>query len=160
MNRLYRSTTDRVFGGVCGGLATYLGTSSLFVRIVFMLIAMANGVGLALYLLLWLLVPSDTSPTAQQDQVWRDNVAEIKASARSLGQSAQSTVAGVTEKAGAGILTNQRLLVIGAGLVVIGLLALLDSLGLLWWFSPGKLLPLLLIGVGVVVLLNNLRDKH
>ena len=67
---------------------------------------------------------------------------------------------GGLEKAGAGILTNQRLLVIGAGLVVIGLLALLDSLGLLWWFSPGKLLPLLLIGVGVVVLLNNLRDKH
>ena len=42
-NRLVRSRTDRMVGGVCGGLARYLGVDATLVRLVFVLIAVAPG---------------------------------------------------------------------------------------------------------------------
>ena len=161
MKKLYRSTTDRVFGGVCGGLAEYLRVDPLLVRILFVLVAMVNGVGLAVYLLMWLLVPSDTAGATSQDQVVRENVAEIKDRARQLGQSAQQTLA--RQKWAAASTprrTSTGMLLLGVVLLVVGLVALLDNLGLLGWVSLGKLWPLLLIAVGVVVLLNNLKGKR
>jgi phage shock protein PspC (stress-responsive transcriptional regulator) len=146
---------------VCGGLATYLQVDPLFVRILFMLVAMANGTGLAVYVLMWLLVPSETSVGAQRDQVVRENVDEIKERARALGQSAQQSLG--RQKWAAGWTqgpTSQRMLFIGAALVVVGLLVLLDNLNLLWWFRLGQLWPLILVGLGVVLLLNNLKGKH
>lgn len=161
MNKLYRSATDRVFGGVCGGLAEYMQVDPLIVRILFVLVAMINGLGLAAYLLMWVFVPSQTSAGGQRDQVVHENVEEIKERARALGQSAQQSLNrqqwAVNWGAGK---TNQRMLLIGAALVIVGLLVLLDNVGLLWWFSLGNLWPLILIAVGVVVLLNNLKEKH
>ena len=44
--------------------------------------------------------------------------------------------------------------------MLVGLLILLDNLGILWWFNIGRLWPLLLIALGAVILLNNLKDKR
>jgi len=177
MRRLYRSTTDRVFGGVCGGLAAWLGVSPLFVRIMFMLIAMADGAGLALYVALWLLVPSEASAGAPHDRVMQENVEEMRSQVRALGKTrplASTGDQGAAQPADAGRLaaepvadgpvaadkSRQWLLLFGVAFVVLGVWVLLDNLGLLWWFSLGKLWPLLLIGLGVVVLLNNLREAR
>lgn len=54
---LRRSRSDRIVGGVCGGLATYLGVDALLVRLVFVLFAITAGAGLLLYVLLWVLMP-------------------------------------------------------------------------------------------------------
>ncbi len=56
--RLYRSRTDRVIAGVCGGLGQYFGIDPTWVRIVVALLAlMSFGTVLLLYLLLALIVP-------------------------------------------------------------------------------------------------------
>jgi phage shock protein PspC (stress-responsive transcriptional regulator) len=65
--RFRRSTSDRVLGGVCGGLGTYLGVDPIIVRVVAVVLAFFGGAGLLFYLAAWLLVPSD-DPSAQQSR--------------------------------------------------------------------------------------------
>jgi signal transduction histidine kinase len=48
-----RSGHDRVFAGVCGGLASALGVDATLVRFVFALLSLAGGAGILLYLALW-----------------------------------------------------------------------------------------------------------
>jgi phage shock protein C len=56
---LRRSGTDRMAGGVAGGLADYSGIDPLIWRVGFVALTFAGGCGVLLYLLLWVLVPAD-----------------------------------------------------------------------------------------------------
>ena len=60
--RLFRSSTDRVLGGVCGGLGTYLGIDPVICRVVAVVLVFFGGAGILLYGAAWLLVPSDDHP--------------------------------------------------------------------------------------------------
>ena len=56
--RLYRDTADRVLGGVCSGIATYLGIDPTIVRLLFAIITLGGfGTGFLIYLVLWILLP-------------------------------------------------------------------------------------------------------
>ncbi len=56
-----RSFSDRVFGGVCGGLAASLHLSAWLVRILWVLLSIVSlGAFAALYLLLWWIVPQQS----------------------------------------------------------------------------------------------------
>ena len=59
LNALRRSQTDRWLGGVCGGIAQVSGVPSWVWRLVFTFGLVFAGCGLALYLLLWILVPQE-----------------------------------------------------------------------------------------------------
>ncbi len=52
IKRLYRSTTDKVIGGVCGGLGEYFEIDPALFRIGAALLVLANGTGLLLYLIM------------------------------------------------------------------------------------------------------------
>ena len=56
--RLYRSTTDRYIGGVCGGLAEYFGIDPAIIRVIFLLSLFLHGTGLLAYVVLWIAVRS------------------------------------------------------------------------------------------------------
>ena len=71
---LMRGVDNAILGGVCGGLAIRLGVRERVVRIVFCLLALVSGVGLLLYMLLWLGVRrSDESRSIAQRLVGRRN---------------------------------------------------------------------------------------
>lgn len=58
--RYVRSRSDRVFAGVCGGLAAYLDVDATLVRVVWVVVTiLAVGAGLVAYILLWLLAPEE-----------------------------------------------------------------------------------------------------
>jgi phage shock protein C len=59
VNTFRRSRTDRVFGGVCGGLARSTGMEAWVWRLLFAALFICAGAGLLLYLLLWIFVPSE-----------------------------------------------------------------------------------------------------
>lgn len=55
---LRRSRRNRVFLGVCGGLAEFFGINAFWIRLAFLIALIPGGVpGLLVYLLLWLIVP-------------------------------------------------------------------------------------------------------
>ncbi len=62
---LSRSTNDRVLTGVAGGVAERIGVESLIVRLAFVVLALAAGLGLVLYVLLFLVsrdAPAESLP--------------------------------------------------------------------------------------------------
>lgn len=58
VNHLARSMQDRVFGGVCGGLAAETRLPSWLWRCLFCIAFLCAGIGLIPYLLLWVFMPS------------------------------------------------------------------------------------------------------
>lgn len=65
--RLYRSSSDRVFGGVLGGLGAYLGVDATLLRIAVVLLTVAGNIGLAvIYVVMWLVVSEEPSVPASQ----------------------------------------------------------------------------------------------
>jgi phage shock protein PspC (stress-responsive transcriptional regulator) len=64
--RLVRSTSNRVIGGVCGGVAQYLNMDPNLVRILTVLISLFTGVPVILYIIALFVMPEDTAsePTA------------------------------------------------------------------------------------------------
>ena len=55
---LYRSTNQRVIGGVAAGIADHLHTDPTIIRILFVIIALFGGGGILLYLILWIALPA------------------------------------------------------------------------------------------------------
>jgi phage shock protein C len=56
-NRLYRSQSEKMLAGVCGGLGEFFGIDPTLVRLFFVLLALLGGHGLLVYLILWIIVP-------------------------------------------------------------------------------------------------------
>ncbi|MFH8614286.1 PspC domain-containing protein [Streptomyces sp. NPDC017979] len=57
LRRLYRSADGRLLGGVARGLAGHLGVPVVWVRLVFLALLMADGLGILLYAAFWVVVP-------------------------------------------------------------------------------------------------------
>ncbi len=56
--RLYRSRTQRVIAGVCGGIAEYFNIDPTFIRLLFVaLFFLAFGASLIVYAVFWVVVP-------------------------------------------------------------------------------------------------------
>jgi phage shock protein C len=66
--RLYRSITDRRISGVAGGLADYLSMDPLLVRLIFVILAIAGGGGLLIYIILWIVTPEEPYSLHQKQE--------------------------------------------------------------------------------------------
>lgn len=54
---LFRSNTDKMIAGVCGGLAQYLAIDPTIVRLVFLLLFFLGGSAIPIYLIMWVITP-------------------------------------------------------------------------------------------------------
>ena len=63
---LRRSRSQRILGGVCGGLAQYFGTDPWLMRLLFIVFAITAGAGLLLYVVLWVFVPVEDAVGGSQ----------------------------------------------------------------------------------------------
>jgi phage shock protein C len=88
--RLYRSRTERMIGGVAGGFAAYLGVDPLFVRLALVFLGLLNGLGVVLYLAMWLLIPVEGSLTVDSREQVRENASEMRSTAEELAQRLRS----------------------------------------------------------------------
>ncbi|HEX6946366.1 MAG TPA: PspC domain-containing protein [Acidimicrobiia bacterium] len=57
--RLYRSRTDRMIGGVCGGIAEYFGWDPTLVRVGYVVLSMSSVFfpGIVAYLIMMIIIP-------------------------------------------------------------------------------------------------------
>jgi phage shock protein PspC (stress-responsive transcriptional regulator) len=66
---LYRSKTNKIAAGVCGGLAEYFDIDALFLRIIWVLSVIFGGLGLLFYLAAYIIVPENPETIDQQTAV-------------------------------------------------------------------------------------------
>lgn len=141
--RLYRSTTDRMIAGVCGGLGAYLAVDPILIRLFFVLLTIAGGSGVLIYVLMWILIPSGAPGAA--DATPPSGAEDLADRARRMGDDLRASVRSRNP---------QTALVIGAALVALGLIFLAQNLhiGWLYWLDAGVLWPLLLIAGGAALI--------
>jgi len=143
--RLTRSRTDRMLGGVCGGLGEYLRVDPTIIRLLFLVLIFGTEFGFLLYLLLWILVPEEGQAAAGEGQ-------EFSGKVKSMGGDIQQAVSSPHPQAG---------LIIGAALIVIGGVMVLERLNILWlgWLDLDVLWPLILIAGGAAILWRQIKGE-
>ena len=59
--RLFRSTSKKAIGGVCGGIADYFNLDPVIIRVIAIILGFTSAyIVVPLYLILWIIVPPDT----------------------------------------------------------------------------------------------------
>lgn len=71
MKQLRRSRKNRIIAGVCGGFAEYFGVDPTLVRLIWVLITLAWGAGLLLYIIAWLIMPEEEGETESEKNHFR-----------------------------------------------------------------------------------------
>ncbi len=141
-----------MLGGVCGGLAEFLGINVTIVRAFFILFALTNGIGLMVYLLLWVIVPrEDLGRKATLGDIARSGAGEIVDRARAVRDDLQHTVTDPHP---------QARIFLGAALLLVGLFFMLQNLDVPWlrWLDRDLIWPALLILAGIALLLRWFRN--
>ncbi|MDP2362701.1 MAG: PspC domain-containing protein [Ignavibacteria bacterium] len=144
--KLYRSITDKMLAGVCGGLAEYFSIDPVIVRLIFVLAVIFGGSGILAYIILWIIIPEKPfiiTPfnTAQPKDESTSSSDEKKS------ENSQFNMNVVYEKP-----QNNRSIYAGAFLILLGGIFLLDNF--VPHFHFGDFWPLILIGLGFAIILN------
>lgn len=127
--RFTRSMTDRVLGGVCGGLADYLGIQAWWVRVAFgVLVAFTLGSSLLLYIALWLAMPEQT-------------LADLEGTSTTIPRRVRP----------------ETLILIGGGIIIVGILVLALNVGIFDTTNAEAVLPFAVILLGLTLLAQQLR---
>jgi len=132
---LTRSKSNRVFGGVCGGLGEYFDLEPWIFRIIF-LVLLFNGAGFLLYIILWIAIPeAGEKRTGEFSQ-------QLKTGTKNLGNEVRE------------LSSNQKnSYAIGLIVLLLGVFFLLRNF-FPWTFNFEKLWPLVLIVLGFVILMR------
>lgn len=128
--RLTRSETEKIVGGVCGGIAAYLQIDPVLVRLAFILLIFASGIGLPIYLILWVIMPRTGDTNKPNATIVQENFEEIS----------HKVSSGMAGRPGT----------IGVILVLLGLFFLSGQFGM----GSHLIWPLLIIGVGAYLLIS------
>lgn len=146
VKRLYRSRKDQMIAGVCGGIAEYFDLDPALVRLAFVLLLFAGGASVLLYIAGMIIIPENPhqKPRKQEslDQKLEKAGHTIEEKAEELGE----TFTDNTNK-------GRTTLMLGAILLAVGAWFIFRSF-LPGWISMGNLWPLMLIGLGVLLIVR------
>lgn len=137
--RLYRSKSNEVIGGVCGGLGDYFNIDPVIIRILAVLLAFANGFGILAYIVAWIIIPR--KPLEVEEAELR----AAEALAAKIGPGAPPRYNGWTKY------------LPGLALITLGLLMLVREF--FYWFTWGDIFPALLILIGVIFLIASQKRR-
>lgn len=153
--RLNRSRTDRMLGGVCGGLGHYFGVDPVIVRLIFVVLAFTTFITPIIYPILWLVMPEDTTPmpTAAQQQVPLDARFDPMTGQPLPPRAPMYAEPGTQPHA----VPRSRNRTLGFVLAGLGAIILLDNIGdiaerLFSIQLGGFMVPIVLVGVGLFLL--------
>lgn len=133
--KLYRSKSDRIIAGVCGGLSDYLDVDAVFFRLAFVLLALAGGSGILIYIIMFIIIPEEGEPPKPLDS-------------KEYKENREKEIKNIATKH-----SGQGKLMAGVVLILLGIAFLTESY-LPESFNFEKLWPLVLIVIGVAVLVR------
>lgn len=135
--RLFRSRNNRVVAGVCSGLADYFNIDIALMRVLFVVATICGSFGFWMYIILWIVVPEENIIGPG----FNENI-DITPKDENAPKEEKKSVNGA--------------LIAGLVLIFIGMVALIDNFTPIAWIW--KLWPVLIILVGVVILINSLKN--
>lgn len=149
-NKLYRSQTDKMLGGVCAGLGKYLRVDITIVRLFFVVLTMVGGFGPVLYFILWIVVPLEGHEfKGQTPQFDGEDLKDRAGMVRDDFVNAISSPNKNTTR------------FIGIALVLMGGFLVLKQLNVSWlsWLNSGVIWAGLILLAGVALLVRGSRGE-
>ena len=153
--RFYRSRTDRVFAGVCGGLAEYFAIDPLLVRLLFIIFTIAAGGGVLVYIILWIITPEkpleffqpQNSATMENQQTHHEEPASSQENPK------RDPLQDIPHPH-----RDRRNLIGGLVLITLGALFLADEF--IPHISFGDLWPIILVVIGIGLLITSFSGRR
>ena len=134
--RLYRSRSDRMIWGVCGGLANYFNVDPTVVRLITVLLLFLGGFTILAYIILAIVVPLKPSEGVASQEI-PEGTRQEKVDEAQHGLSVAVAVI----------------------LILIGILFLAGVVNLFWWFRWSGFWAFALVLIGVLVVLVAARRR-
>lgn len=167
--RLYRSSRERILGGVAGGIGDYFDIDPTLVRLAWILLAFAGGVGILGYVVAWIIIPEApwrSRPSGEgRERSGSAAVGEQPSAAGTAGDAGETGAASaavyVTREEGERHYrfgSDSGAWIFGAVLVGLGFFLLVRNFWPALWTIP--FWPIILILVGAMLLAGAFRHEH
>lgn len=127
--KLFRNPDNKTVGGVCSGIAVYLGIDEVWLRGAFAISFFIFGSGLLLYIVLWIIVPE--AKTASEKLQMKGNHIDVQNIEREI-RSAGSTLKRTANDLGNGMTSLAKAIAILIGIFILLIFVLPGILGLLF----------------------------
>ena len=144
---IYRSKHNKIIGGVCGGLGEYFNIDPNIIRLIFVLLTVFGGSGVIIYLVLWIILPSESQITSGKDNL-KDNLNDVKERMRQFAHDIRNS----TKSHDSNEPKSRNLAAYAA--ILLGTLFLLNNFGFSSVINIDRLWPLLLILLGISLMLR------
>jgi phage shock protein PspC (stress-responsive transcriptional regulator) len=150
--RPYRSTNDKIVGGVCAGLADYFAIDPIFVRGAFLIACFGFGLSIFAYIILWIFLPKNETYLQMTDydpNIGENNYANVPPPSPATTPGFKPYENNYTD-------SKRNAAMGGYILVGLGILFLINN------FTDidfGKLWPVILIVVGAAILLKQVNEN-
>lgn len=140
--RLYRSQSDRMIWGVCGGLADYFDFDPTIVRLISVLMLFLGGFVILAYIICAIVIPLAPSKDTTPPGVVKPNMADPAINKKDPEQA-----------------QYHEHVTVGLILIVVGVLFLAGLFNLFWWFHWGGFWAFALVLVGVLIVLASRKRQ-
>ena len=150
----FQRGSDRILGGVCSGMAAGFRVDPLWVRIAFVILAFFQGVGVFIYIVLWLVMPESSDGLGRGRAGFESMADDLKrVGADIAGQFRKSAPSDAGQAASP---RSRNAVILGLILVVFGVLILAVNTGLVTW---GVIWPVAVIAAGAALLVRALDRR-
>ncbi|TFF37988.1 PspC domain-containing protein [Mucilaginibacter psychrotolerans] len=159
--KLYRNEYGKMIGGVCSGIADYLGIDPTIVRLVFVVLFVTHGAGFLMYIILLVVLPKNNSfvnPNFRPGVDDKDyQVPPTQPFGQPFNQPFGFPPVAPKKSSNAGM-------IFGAVLIVLGTIFLADELNFIPDWDFDKLWPLIIVGAGAALIFAGKKkepwEKH
>ncbi len=153
--KMYRNPDDMIVSGVCGGIGAYLGMESVWIRLIFIIFTCFFGIGLFVYVALWIALPYARTDAQKREMYGSSNINPVSR----RGSNGYSLAAGspdytTSRPAGSGVgnafnevfraigkvcfvILRIFLIIIGVSFVLTGFFALVSFIMVFFFKYPG-----------------------
>lgn len=156
--RYPRPGRRRVLAGVCALIGERTGIDPTWVRLAFLALALAKGIGLMLYLVLWIVLPSE-GESFGRDSFGHTARARARGASHELKGAARGVASAWHRLDATSSPTPLSRRWIALGLVAAGAMVLLGTFGVFDWITPLRALGLVLVAAGAGLVIQT-RGGH
>ncbi len=146
IKKFYRSRTDRVLFGVCGGLGQYFKVDPILFRLFFVLLLFVEGSGILLYLVMVLVTQEEPGAPESSDRNLEKEIDElggrIDQKAKQVSQNANIDEKSIRESRN----------ILGIFIVIIGLFFLARQVMPLMWLDMDLVWALAIVVIGLYII--------
>ena len=150
--KLYRSQKDCIIAGIASGLGEYFEVDPVLIRILFVFLALINGLGIIFYFILIFVMPKEHLKEAPQTEN------TLKKSIEKTKGEVGTIISGIKRKSQCWFTDTRK--IIGISIVLVGLIVLFNRIYPIHWFKWDIFWPIALVFTGIYLLFKKDKSPH